>query len=337
MKPNIFIDRSNCPEDFFSHALAYILELFPALGNQLVNRIEALAGKRPGYFGQFKQCEFVAREFPQDHKASKPDLRLVCSTRIIYFENKLDSPLSIVQMQRHGDLTRNKRKKHLLFVSNISHKRPDLRSIPGYLHPQRRDHFLWLDLLPALESHHRKASLAARILDDFRAALDFHGMVGREIKGATGSLYTSQSKANHHALSLLSQTLLDVGFIVSRKQARETTLRVYPSRHCEHPLLNPRFYASAAWLDSALDFECLVITALSRPKLPRLSRYLDQFPVRRDCRFVPASFQYDDGYFLHGDFVLPVKFSNARGPASIDFPVLTRPLRRIHKFLTGLY
>ena len=98
MKPNIFIFPSRCPEDFFSGSLAYITNLFPAIGQSLVQRIAVLAGRKPDYFGTFEQCEFVGQEFPDGHSASRPDLKILCSDRTIYFENKLESPLSFDQM-----------------------------------------------------------------------------------------------------------------------------------------------------------------------------------------------------------------------------------------------
>jgi len=90
MKPNIFIFSSHCPEDFFSRSLAYITNLFPVTGQNLVQRIAVLAGREPDYFGVF-----VGHEFPDDHTVSRPDLKILCTDRTIYFENKLESPLSL--------------------------------------------------------------------------------------------------------------------------------------------------------------------------------------------------------------------------------------------------
>lgn len=333
MTPNIFIEHTHCAEDFFSHALAYILNLFPRIGQAFADRIAVLGGKNPGYFGEFRACEFVGHEFSQGHSASKPDLRLVCDARTIYFENKLESPLSVVQMQRHAGLIRHNSKNHLLFVSNISHRSPGLRSISHYIHPTGRDHFLWVDLLPALESPGRKASLAARIIADFRGALKHHGMVGRSIKGAKGSLYTPGSEASHLALTQLSEVLRGIGFNVVSKPVHERTLRVYPSRHGEYPLLNPRFFATATWLDRKLDFECLVFEVMS-PHGTRLDRRLAQFSSRRDCVYVSDPFEHANGYTYHGRFVLPVTFLSERGTSSIDFSSLASPLKRVRKLLT---
>lgn len=339
MTPNIFIDQGRSGEDFFSHGLAYILNLFPRMGQAFVDRIAVLAGKKPGYFGAFDKCEFVGHTFPQGHTASKPDLKFVCSARTIYFENKLESPLSVAQMQRHAELIGYDSKSHLLFVSNINHVSPDLRSIARYIHPRGKDHYLWVDLLPALASHDRKASLAARIIADFRGALKRYGMVGRTIKGAKGSLYTPGSEASHLALSQLAEELRGLGFTVSRKQGRERTLRVYPSRHGEYPLLNPWFSATAAWLDPKLDFECLIFAVITRTNAPDLilrskAPDLAHFASRRDGVFVSDPFEHPSGYTCHGHFVLPVTFSSERGTSTIDFPSLANPLKRILRSLT---
>ncbi len=334
MKPNIFIEQTHCAEDFFSYSLAYILNLFPHLGQKFVDQIAVRAGKKPGYFGEFQDCEFIGLEFPQGHTASRPDLRLACSARTIYFENKLESPLNVAQMKRHADLMRHDTKNHLMFVSNISHRNPDLRSIARYIHPTDKDHFLWLDLLPALEPHNRKASLAARIITDFREALKLRGMVGRIIKGAKGSLYTPSSDANHLALSQLSKELQNVGFKVVNKPVDEQTLRVYPSHYREYPLLNPRFYATATWLDSKLDYDCLIFTVLSRSGVLHFDRGFAQFPAHRDCVYISDPYEDANGYTYHGHFVLRVKFLSERGASYIDFPSLVSSLKRILGFLT---
>ena len=66
-------------------------------------------------------------------------------------------------------------------------------------------------------------------------------MIDRRIKGATGNLYDHSSNAHHWALERLSGLLSEVGFEVRAKPAREKTLRVYPTRVSQYPLLNPRF------------------------------------------------------------------------------------------------
>ena len=238
-------------------------------------------------------------------------------------------------MKRHAALTRHRPADRLLFVSNIRHRRPELRSIKGYVHPKNQDHYLWVDLLPALESDHRKGTLAARILADFREALKIHGMVGRTIAGATDSLYTRGSEANHLVLTQLAGVLRKVGFAVTTKRRRETTLRVYPRRHREYPLLNPRFVATATWWDPALDIDSLVFTVFSRSKSSTLDTQLAQFPSTRDCQFVADSFQHVSGYRCHGYFILPVRFSGRGQTSHVDFTKLASSLGKIHAFLTS--
>lgn len=206
MKPNIFIFYPYCHEDFFSSSLAYIVNLFPVIGQRLVQRISVLAGKEPDYFGVFGRCEFVGQEFPDSHTASRPDLKILCSDGTIYFENKLESPLSLDQMQRHNSFICRYPKCSLIFVSNIHHENSRLRSLTGYLHPDGADHYLWVDFLPVFVNNYRRNSLAGKILADFNAALKTNGMIGRTIKGARGSLYTYNSDASHLALRQLCRT-----------------------------------------------------------------------------------------------------------------------------------
>jgi len=335
MVPNIFLYDAHCREDYFSHSLAYVLNMFPPLGEALVRRIARLAGKDPELVGRFQTCEFIAHEFSQAHTASKPDLKFVCSKSIIYFENKLDAPLSIAQMQQHALLARGRRRCYLVFVSNINHQSPALRSMSRYIHPKGRDHYQWVDLLPALDGAYRKSSVAARVLGDFRTALKRQGMIGRTIKGAAGSLYTSGSQACHLALQQLWEQLRALGFTLDRKRNQESTLRIYATPTRQYPLLNPRFEATAGWLKADLDFECLIITALSRAN-GAISHRLANFPSQHDCEFVPNPFQ-NIGYTYHGHFVLPVKFAAHGASGSIDFHALQKPLTKLLAFLTASF
>jgi len=109
----------DCPEDFFSRSLAYIVNLFPDIGQKVVSQIAVLAGERSDFFGAFRECEFVAQEFQDDHKDSKPDLKILCSDAVIYCENKLDAPLNLQQVEKHAKL-----RGYKVFISNIHHKNP---------------------------------------------------------------------------------------------------------------------------------------------------------------------------------------------------------------------
>jgi hypothetical protein len=333
MRPNIFSDTTDCPEDFFSTSLAYIANLFPSIGRRCVQRIAALAGKEPDYFGDFAECEFIGREFLENHRASRPDLMIVCERRTIYFENKLESPISVEQMERHLAFVRQKSSSALIFVSNIQHRNPQLRSLRRYLHPLRRDHYVWADFLPAFETDHRRNSLAARVLADFKSALKENGMIGRTIKGASGSLYTRRSDASHRALEQLWEVLYGRGFKLSRKHAKETTLRAYPVKYGQYPLLNPRFVGSASGLDPHWDRECLDVAVLSKGDAG-LGRKLAIFPSTRGCAFLADPYGLSDGYYYHGSFLLPVEFVGSGDDTRIDFDLLERPLNRIRTFLS---
>jgi len=337
MKPNVFTNSPFCAEDYFSNSLAYILNLFPAIGDRLLERIAVLAGKTPGYFGPFRTCEFVAYEFPDGHRQSRPDLKFVGARRLLYLENKLDAPLSIAQIQRHADLVGRIRGSRLIFVSNVAHISPKLREIPGYLHPQGRDHYLWVDLMLALlDVRHRSGSVTATLLGDFNEALKLNGIVGRSLAGASGSLYTDGSPASHLALNELGVVLRDIGYRVMRNP-RERTLRAYPLALGRYPLLNPRFRCTASWLDKSLDFECIEITVFSRGRGPNRSvrGHLSRFPSQRACTFVPWSLQSSDpdSYSCAGHFVLRVRFTRGRDGYSIDWATVRAPLAALLSFL----
>jgi hypothetical protein len=338
MKPNIFeYHRAETAEDFFSRSLAYIATTFPSIGQNLVRRIAVLAGKPPTFFGSFESCTFVGQVFPEAHDASKPDLKITCTNGIIYFENKLDTPISFYQMQRHAPLTRRNPKCNLIFVSNIQHQNAALRSLSGYLHPRDTDHYLWVDLMPAFESDFKKKSLAANILADFKTALKANGMIGRTIKDAKGSLYTKHSEASDLVLRQLGDVLKELGYKVVKKLPHESTLRVYPSTYCQYPLLNPRFRAPEADLDEAWDKECLELCVWSKGKSSGLRRYLDyleKFRSTKDCAFLGLREPWFSGTLhLCGWFLMPLRFVGRPPNVEIDFPGLTESLQRTLTFL----
>ena len=273
------------------------------------------------------------------HVASRPDLEITCSKRTIYFENKLETPMSLDQIRRHARLTRRNPNCKLIFVSNIRHQNAALRSLRGYLHPRDADHYLWVHLLPAFESHFKKKSLGANILEDFKTALKASGMIGRTIKDAKGSLYTRHSEAEDLALKQLGGVLNELGYKVAKKSAQEDTLRVYPSTYGQYPLLNPRFKATEADLDEDWDKECLELAVWSKGKSNGLYSYLgylESFRSTNDCAFFGQEEPWFSGdYTLYrcGWFVMPLRFLGHGPNVKIDFTGLTESLRRILFFL----
>ena len=53
--------------------------------------------------------------------------------------------------------------------------------------------------------------------------------------------YDLDSNAHHRAIERLAGVLRRSGFQVVKKTARERTLRVYPEKFFQYPLLNPYF------------------------------------------------------------------------------------------------
>jgi hypothetical protein len=203
--------------------------------------------------------------------------------------------------------------------------------LPGYLHPENADHYLWLDFLPVFVGDYRRNSLAGKILFDFNAAMKINKMIGRTIKGASGSLYTYNSEASHLALNQLWDLLKEIGFKVSKKSAQETTIRAYPIKHKQYPLLNPRFEPTAAWLDADWDRECLDFTVLSKGENAIIDRQLGKFRSTKDCAFIARPFQTIDGYYYHGHFLLTTAFIG--NPSEIDFIGLKHLLTKMLNFL----
>jgi len=161
-------------------------------------------------------------------------------------------------------------------------------------------------------------------------------MVGRNIRGASGSLYTHNSEAARVALQGLWRLLKDVGFRVAKLPQHETTIRAYPVKYRQYPLLNPRFSATASWLDKAWDTECLDVAVISQGRHETLDQELRRFDATTDCVFLPDDFTTKQGLRYHGYFILPLRFTGAGATSDIDFTTLKRPLSRILQFFTAL-
>jgi hypothetical protein len=137
------------------------------------------------------------------------------------------------------------------------------------------------------------------------------------------------------ALKQLWDVLKELGFKLSRKSAQETTIRAYQLKHKEYPLLNPRFWPTAAWLDETWDKECLDFTVLSKGDGAVLDRQLGTFPSTQECAFLAHPFEVTNGYYSHGHFILPVAFVGKAASREIDFIALKQPLARMLDFLKG--
>lgn len=329
MIPNIFINNVHCQEDYFSHSLAYLLNLFPDIGQRLLQRISSLAEKPIDYFGNFISCEFIGYEFQESHFDSKPDLKILCKKRVLYFENKLESRLSIGQMKKHSLLVSKTKNANIIFVSNILHDCPDLQKLHKYLHPKNADHYLWTDFLPVFNLSTRKGNLADKLIRDFQIALRANGMIGRIIKSANDNLYTYGSDSSHFALLQLWSEMNIIGYKLTKKIRREMTIRAYPVKHQVYPLLNPRFRSSAISFRDDLDKEFLEIVIFSKGNATNYTRKLNKFISSKDCLFFEALYPISENYNYHGSFLIPLSFKRTGKYSEINFELIRKPLKTI--------
>jgi hypothetical protein len=155
--------------------------------------------------------------------------------------------------------------------------------------------------------------------------------VTRLLEGATDDLYEPGSDACHLALRQLWDVFDHLGFKVVKKSANETTLRVYPERMHQYPLLNPRFEAHAEDWGTDFDGDCLVITALAKEPDPVLNEHLKTF------NHDEGTFIFDGesagGYYIVGCFIIPVHFTETVESAAIDFVRLGGALAAILRHL----
>jgi hypothetical protein len=209
-----------------------------------------------------------------------------------------------------------------------------MKTLTRYLCPEHADHFLWQDFASVFSSAARKNSLADRILSDFRTAMRTNGMIGRMIAGASGSLYTGGSDAMHLALHQLWDVMHDLGFKLTRKIGREHTIRAYPVKHLQYPLLNPRFIPTAIAFGEYLDRELLKIDVYSKGAAQPLDRKLDRFVSDVNCEYVSLTVNdtADDGFNFHGMFLMPLLFKGKGKTMEIDFSSLRPQLKRVLDF-----
>jgi len=152
----------------------------------------------------------------------------------------------------------------------------------------------------------------------------------RRIKGASGDLYDPKSKAHRLALNQLAELLREIGFVVECHKD-ETTLRVYPTKRHQYPLLNPGF---ECWADGS---EFLGFTVYSqgdeskRGTMPcdrdTLDQHLKTFTSDHGCfndDLAPVG-----KYCRHGNFNFLLRFKADK----IDFEALYMPLRNLLQFL----
>jgi hypothetical protein len=161
-------------------------------------------------------------------------------------------------------------------------------------------------------------------------------MIDRRIKGAADNLYASgHSDARHLALQRLEKVLREIGFIVVKKPADEQTLRVYPVKLYQAPLLNPNFWRTPV-IDDPDDHECLGIAVWSKGDRRALHKYLTKFDDFYPNNHDETKLKSNPAKNLHhGYFIIPVTFTGKGEASEINFKALRGPLRNLLDFLQG--
>lgn len=105
---------------------------------------------------------------------------------------------------------------------------------------------------------------------------------------ADPGIFERGTEANCGALEELAELLRGIGFKVEKKHANESTLRVYPEKFHQYPLLNPFF-----------DGGQLRIQILSKEGDASLDSTLAPLGRIRGATFTPSNYR-QDGYRYHG-------------------------------------
>jgi len=140
------------------------------------------------------------------------------------------------------------------------------------------------------------------------------------------AIFEAGSEQNHIAFEYLAELLKDIGFSVRKKNRTEATLRVYPKKQNQYPLLNPRFVRPARSSGQ------LEIAVLSKDDSNSLDAALSTFQNTPARSFSPLS-DIADGYRYHGKFIVPFTFSGNDNMVQVLLAELSQPLTEIHRFL----
>jgi hypothetical protein len=168
-------------------------------------------------------------------------------------------------------------------------------------------------------------------------------MTIRRIKGASGDLYNPKSKAHRLALNQLAKFLREIGFVVECHK-NETTLRVYPTKRHQYPLLTPEICCDSFSTVEPCEYLQVAVSSQgdgsNRGTMPcardALDGYLETFNRhgKRDPRvFLILTGGDFKNHYRHGCFYFPLHFTKAK---EIYFESLDKPLRKLWRFLTRL-
>ncbi len=152
------------------------------------------------------------------------------------------------------------------------------------------------------------------------------------MSGARHDLFEEGSDANNSALEMLAEALRDIGFRVRKKSPIEHTLRVYPRKYGQYPLLNPRFMADAVHINPAWNKEGVVVSVLSKGQEASIDTLLSSFRSET-CVFSADNAQGQYRYRYHGAFFIPLCFEGEKGNEVIDLAALSQSFVEIHRRL----
>jgi len=332
MKPNIFVYKNLKNEDHFTNSLGYLLNLFPReLGDRFVSKLATSTGKSADYLGKFIEAEFTGHNFLNEDSTSKPDLVIHTEKLKLFFEIKLAAPLSDSQLERHLNDVRSEKGK-LILISNVRTKvSKKVLAQSDYLKPLYHDHFFWTEFEPVFNFKFRKNSLEYLLLSDFQKSLRSNEIKARQIVGAEDNLYTGGSKAQALALNILGDILKDIGFKVWRLP-QEHTLRVYPKKMKEYPLINPRFYSTGEWLSPELIEECLVIICYVDINNDAQIELLSRLNVLDSKDHITIFTGNWEGYYKYYLYV-PLQFKAVGDSFDLNWENLKEIWKKIYKIL----
>ena len=166
-------------------------------------------------------------------------------------------------------------------------------------------------------------------------------MESEELKPLPEDLFDPSSTTHRAALDELREHLLRIGYRVTKRPARERTLRVYLDDGIDYPLLNPIITTIPADVDehgeptSDVDMPVMAIAVFSKGD-PDFDERLATFPRGDSLLFIPGRSQNDGkGFVRHGTFLIELPLRESGETEVIDFPPVVANFRTIRRFLLG--
>ena len=150
--------------------------------------------------------------------------------------------------------------------------------------------------------------------------------MANKLRAYHDSLFTNGSNDERKFLERLRTIIREHELYSEKQHSNEFTLRVYPEKRHQYPLLNPRLYRKG---ENEIDYDHICINVYTQDSSGRTNKYARDFIEKIDaaslkfCKFVPIN---NSGLF--GQFIITI-FLNGSSIESINFSNISQAMDEI--------